>query len=149
MPRKAALQLVMTDLEEPPGDADLTRKRATEWTPGQKKCRRRKRHHWGRFHSIVYGPDVNRPGTRVHVIESCPDCKNRRAADHLVIAIGKNSRGLRRMEDWATIYREVNGVPYLLDKGSQAVTDELREELYAEEFFAQTGKLTYVDEEAD
>lgn len=149
MPTKAALQLVMENLEEPPGDPEKTRDRANQWSAGQKLCRRRKRHHWRRFHSVVYGPDINRPGTRVEVIERCPDCRNRRHADHLVTAIGKNGRGLRQVGDWITEYLDVDGVPYLLEKGSQRVTDELREELYAKEFFDHTGKLTYVDEEAD
>lgn len=148
MARAGALKLVTTALDDVPGDAEMTKERAKQWSAGQRKCRRRKRHHWSRFHSVVYGPDVNRPGTRITVIERCPDCRNRREADHLVTAVGKKSRGLRQVDDWKTIYLDVDGVPYLLEKGSQRVTDELREELYAEEFFEHSGRLTYVDEEA-
>ena len=147
MTRAGALQVVA--LDEPPGDADLTRRRADAWSEGQKLCRRRKRHNWRRFHSVVYGPDVNRPGTRISIIEQCPDCRNRHQADHIVVAIGKTGRGLRQLEKWRTIYRDVNGVPYLLDKGSQPVTDDLREEMYAAEFFKNPGKLNHVDEDDD
>ncbi|MFF1820362.1 hypothetical protein ACFVWG_23860 [Kribbella sp. NPDC058245] len=137
-------------VEDLPGDPDKTRERAKKWSAGQKLCRRRKRHHWKRFHSIAYGKDINRPGTRVKIVERCPDCTNRRSADHQVISLGKRSRGLRRLDDhWVIEYRDVNGIPYLLEKGSQAIWEDLVDELYADEFYANPGRVIYVaDEEA-
>lgn len=147
MARAGMLKVV--PLEELPGDPELTRDRVSQWSAGQKVCRTRGRHHWRKDRDRVYGTDANRPGTRVTRVQVCPDCKNKREADHVVVSLGKASRGLRRVEDWHTIYVEVKGVPYLLDKGSQRITDDLREEMVAEEFFADTTKRIYVDESED
>lgn len=157
------LKLVDTNQPEPVGDAFKTRERIAQWSEGQLLCRRRKRHHWARFTSTIYGRrafdcDVNDlpTGTRISVVERCPSCLNRRRADHLVIELGrykgKNgagdvvSKGLRMAEPWTMIYIEVKDVPYLLDPGSQSITDDLREEIYAAEFFAHPGRISYAPE---
>lgn len=146
---KAGLLRVVEDVE-PVGDADMTHLRMTEWSKGQKVCRMRGRHNWKKWQDRVHGTDVNRPGTIITRIQMCPDCKNRREADHMVIALrfNKDSRGLRKLEKWVMVYREVDGVPYLLDKGSQRVTEELREEMIGADFFADTSKVIYVDDDA-
>jgi hypothetical protein len=117
-----------------------------DWSEGQKLCRARRRHHWKRFTVTVHGVDPNRLGTRMNIVQRCPDCLNRRHADFV-----RTARGVRQMDDWKPDYREVDGVPYLLPKGAQPVTDELREELIAGEYFTPDGtlkgKVNYVDDE--
>jgi len=150
MPRKPQLQLVMENLEEPPGDPELTREHVAGMSPGQKVCRTRGHHVWSKFQDRVHGTDANRPGTRITRIQKCNDCKNRRERDFVVVTLGKNSRGLRKLDDkWHLTYVEVRGVPYLLPKGSQRFTEELRELLLAEQFFAETKGIIYVNDEDD
>lgn len=151
MPRKAALQLVMTNLEEPPGDPEITKDHISGMSPGQKLCRTRGHHLWTKFQDRVHGTDANRPGTRITRIQKCNDCKNRRERDFVVVALGKTSRGLRKLDPkWYLVYVEVKGVPYLLPKGSQRITEELRELLLGEQFFADTTKgVVYVPEDED
>lgn len=148
------MKLVTHALEEPPGDADLTREAVAGMSKGQKICRTRGHHLWHRKQDRVYGTDANRPGTRITRIQKCNDCRNLRERDFVVISLGKDSRGLRALDDkWHLTYVEVmvDGVPtpYLLPKGSQRMTEELRELLRAEEFFASDKGVIYVEDEED
>jgi hypothetical protein len=155
MARAGALKLVTTALEEPPGDPDITRKHVADLSPGQKRCRARGHHIWTKKQDRVYGTDANRPGTRVTRIQKCNDCKNQRERDFVVVSLGKNSRGLRKLDDkWHLTYVEVKVdgvmVPYLIPKGGQRITEELRELLMGEEFFADTTKgVIYVNDDGE
>lgn len=150
VPRKAALQLVMENLEEPPGDPEQTREFVAGLSKGQKICRTRGHHLWAKLQDQVHGTDANRPGTRITRIQRCRDCRNKRERDFMVISLGKNSRGLRKLDDkWHLTYVEVNGKPYLLPRGAQRITEELRELMLGEEFFADTKGIIYVPEGDD
>lgn len=143
----ARRKLELVPVEEPPGDAQMTAERAHEWSAGQKLCRRRKRHHW-RAHTAYAHGDINQPGTLIDVTERCPDCRNQRQADHIVTALRWGGTGIRMVDDkWKMIYLDVNGVPYLLEKGSQPLSDDLRNEMYAAEFANR--RITYVDDDPD
>jgi hypothetical protein len=140
--------------------------------PGNASCRRRRHHHWERYDSVIYGRRAFNEadlkdlpiGTRINIIERCPSCKNKRQADHLVYERGRSrvrdpqtgklvteiDKGLRIVDErWMPIYGEVKNVPYLLDPGSQPLTIEMREELYAAEFFESPGRVSYVVEGDD
>lgn len=142
------MKLVTHQLEDPPGDPDLTREHVNGLSEGQKRCRTRGTHKWTRFQDRVYGPDANRPGTRITRVQRCSDCLNRRERDFVVVSLGKDSRGLRKLDDkWHLVYVEVKGQPYLLPRGAQRITEDLRELLLAEEFFSATKGVIYVDDE--
>jgi len=148
MARAGALKLVTTALDDPPGDPEVTREHVANMTKGQKVCRTRGHHMWHRKQDRVHGTDANRPGTRITRIQKCNDCRNLRERDFVVVSLGKDSRGLRALDDkWHLTYVEVNGKPYLIPKGGQRMTEELRELLRAEEFFADTKGIIYVNDE--
>lgn len=106
----AALKVVR---DEPPpliGDPSLTQEAVSAWSPGQRKCRARKRHNWGPF-------TVWEHATTYDVVERCTHCGNRRHADF-------DKRG-RKITKWKPDYR--NG--YLLPKGAAPIDEDLHDEL--------------------
>lgn len=149
MGRTGLLKLV--PVEPAPGDEEMTRERASQWSEGQRLCRRRKRHHWKPHTAIVHGDDMQRPGTLIEITERCPDCRNQRRADHVVRVSRYGNVTIHRVnETWQMLYLEVGDVPYLLEKGSQAVSEDLRDEMYAQEFMTRPGRVSYVNiEDAD
>jgi hypothetical protein len=130
----------MVDFEpEPLGDHEKTLEAMSEWTDGQKECRRERRHIYVQLHTYVYGSDPDKIGTRFDIIQQCRRCFSiRRHADHV-----RTQRGLRRVEDWKADYREHKGSQYLLPKGSARLDDGDFEELNLG-FLRQ--KLTFVTE---
>jgi hypothetical protein len=89
------------------GDGELTREAASEWTPGQRKCRARGRHDWKPF-------TVYEHRAYLDVVERCPNCKNRRHATFV-----RTQWGVRQDSKWKPDYRD----NYLLKKGSARVRD--------------------------
>ncbi len=115
------LQLVSEEPAEVRGDPTLTQEAVAAWSPGQRKCRGRKRHNWGphvvREHKYHYD-----------VVERCTHCNNRRSADFM-----PTSHGIRQATKWKPDYRE----GYLLPKGAAGLDEDIRDELTAADILSR------------
>ena len=125
MPRsgRAALRVVGYDDQPPRGDEEKTREAMAGWSPGQRRCRARKRHNWGPF-------TVYQHRNFYDVVESCSHCKNRRHA-HFI----ETKWGLRQETDWKPDYRN----DYLLPKGAMPLrrSESLMDELTAADILSR------------
>lgn len=105
--------------ERPVGDESLTREAMAGWTEGQRRCRARKRHTWGPYTVYEYR-------NHYEVVERCPSCLNRRAADF--------SKSGRKLTAWKPVrYRE----GYLLPRGAARIVDELQDELWLSDILSR------------
>ena len=118
---KARSLKVVTEDDQPKGDASLTQEAMASWREGQRRCRARKRHNWGPYTVWEY---------RNHylVVEQCSHCRNRRSAEFV-----KTAFGLRKATDWQPEYRE----GYLLPRGAMRITEDLHDELTAADILSR------------
>lgn len=100
----------------------------SEWTPGQKRCRGRKRHNW------IAGT-VFEHADYWDVVEQCSHCRNRRRADFV-----PTTHGMRQVTKWKPDYRQ----NYLLPKGAMRITEDLQDELVAADIMSR--KIVPVDD---
>jgi len=131
MASQSATRLTLVDESQRPprtGDESLTEEAINGWSPGQRRCRARKRHNWGPH-------TVWEHGSYYDVVERCPHCKNRRHADF-------SKRG-RQLTKWKPDYRK----DYLLPKGAAPMNEDFRDDLVLQDILSR--KIVEVTDDED